>query len=515
MAATLSGNMPEPQPFARPGGASKEPFPISWLGFGLVCVLWVVAVSGRSLWLDEAWAAAWAAKQPTLSAWWHDMDRVGGGGNDKLTPLYLLYIWGFAKVFGMAEWTLRAGNLPWIILGFGAWLRACGRRENFKWGLLVVAATSPFLWYYLNEARPYMIQAGSIFLIAAAAQQLGTASSRFWLAVFCFGTVGLYGSNLLGAFWAGAAVATLLFSLGWDRVRQLVRAHSALCLATLVIWVGIGIYYLWALHHGSRATAVGTTDAKNIGFIFYELLGFGGLGPGRLEIRGNGLESFRPYFPGLAVYALVLVPVIVSGGRQVIRLVPARTVLFSVLFFGGVLVFLTLVGVVTHFRLLGRHCTPLMVLVLYLLGLGVVRLWSSRHWWARGWVVLFVGLSLASSLSLRFAPRHEKDNYRGAAALARQALQDGKTVWWNADDRGAAYYQVPLATNGVAAAGQALLLVSPSREMLQAAARPDVIIASRRDVYDAGGALGELLTQADYRPVTNLMAFTVWARAAK
>jgi hypothetical protein len=51
--------------------------------------------------------------------------------------------------------------------------------------------------------------------------------------------------------------------------------------------------------------------------------------------------------------------------------------------------------------------------------------------------------------------------------------------------------------------------------MLRAAARPDMIIASRRDVFDAGGALAELVTQADYRPVTNLMAFTVWARGSK
>jgi len=184
------------------------------------------------------------------------------------------------------------------------------------------------------------------------------------------------------------------------------------------------------------------------------------------------------------------------------------------LFFGGVFVFLVLVGVFMHFRLLGRHCTPLLVLVVYLLGMGVARLWSSRHWWAKGWVVLFVGLSLVSSLSLRFAPRHTRDNYRDAAAIAKQALQNGKTVWWNANERGAAYYHLSLATNG-ATADQALWLVNPSREMLRMAVPPDVIIASRPDVYDGGGALAEFVTQAHYRPVTNLMAFTVWESGAK
>jgi hypothetical protein len=129
-------------------------------------------------------------------------------------------------------------------------------------------------------------------------------------------------------------------------------------------------------------------------------------------------------------------------------------------------------------------------------------------------VVLFVGLSLTSSLSLRFAPRHARDNYRSAAAIARQALQDGKTVWWNANERGAAYYHLPLATNGVAA-GQALLLVNPSREVLLGTARPDMIIASRPDVFDDGGALAEFVAQSHYRLGTNLMAFTVWERGAK
>jgi hypothetical protein len=496
-----------------PAGQTKTSRQMGWFVFCLVCVLWVMAISGQSLWIDEACAAAWWGHLPTLPAWW--LTLVQDHSSEAQTPLYLLYIWGFAKVFGLAEWTLRAANLPWLILGFWAWMRTCGERENFKWGLAAVAATSPFLWYYLNEARPYIMQAGCILLIAAAARQLCTAPARFWLAAFCFGTVGLYGSNMLGAFWAGAAVATTLCVLGWDRIKPLARAHYMMGLATLLLLAGIGAYYLWTVKNGDRATAVGTTNAKNIGFIFYELFGFEGLGPGRLEIRGGGLESFFPYVWGLAAYALILIPVALAGARGIIQRVPIRTVLYSILFFGGVFVFLSLVGVVMHFRLLGRHCTPLLVLVVCLLGMGVARLWSSRHWWARGWVVLFVGLSLASSLSLRYAPRHARDNYRSAAAIAKQALQDGKTVWWNANERGAAYYHLPLATNGVATAGQALLLVNPSREMLLPAARPDMIIASRPDVYDGSGALAELVSQAGYQPVTNLMAFTVWARSAK
>lgn len=483
------------------------------IGFILVCALWVVAISGNSLWIDEAAAAARKASQPTLRAWWVDLVRDQNA--DTQTPLYLLYIWGYAKFFGISEWSLRAANLPWIVVGFWAWMRALGPRLHLKWGLAAVAATSPFLWYYLNEARAYSMQAGSIFLIAAAAWQLSLRPSRLWMAAFCFGMIGLSGSNLLGAFWAGAAGVTTLFILGWDRSRQLVRTYFGLSLVTFAGLLLLGGFYLWTVINGNRATAVGTTDARNIAFIFYELFGFGGLGPGRLEIRGNGLQSFRPYFVSLAFYALLLAPVVGIGARQIFKLVPARTVLVSLVLFGGVLVFLLIVGAVSHFRLLGRHCTPLIFLVVCLLGVGLTRLWNSHWWWARAWVVIFLLASLASALSLRFAPRHGKDDYRGAAAIARQALQDGKTVWWNANERGAEYYQLPLATNGGAESGQALWLTGPTPQTLLALTPPDVVLVSRRDVFDADGALAEFLAREKFERTQELRAFTVWQRPSK
>jgi len=112
---------------------------------------------------------------------------------------------------------------------------------------------------------------------------------------------------------------------------------------------------------------------------------------------------------------------------------------------------------------------------------------------------------------LRFAARHEKDNYREAAACARNALAAGKTVWWNADTSAAIYYHLPTARNG-AVPGQAQWVVNPLRETLAAAASPDVVIASRPDVFDRTGALAEFLAQAHYQLVSNLTAFKIWVK---
>jgi hypothetical protein len=479
---------------------------VEWFVFIVACGLWVAAISNRSFWIDEAHSAGWKAMQPTFSAWWHDM--VGERTSDAQTPLYLFYVWVFAKVFGLSEWVLRAANLPWLILGFWAWWRAGGPGDGWKWrGAL--AACSAFLWYYLDEARPYGMQIGSMFLVAAGAQRLYTAPCRLWFALFCLGEITLFGSNLIGGIWAGAALAATAGALGWKRCRYLLRAHWLLFGLTLITLGVFGVYYLWTLEVGARATAVGTTDGKNLPFIFYELAGFSGLGPGRLEIRGNGLRSFRPYFAWLAMYAAILFPVFLAGCLRCWRVIPSRVIGSIVLFFAGALGFLVMVGVSSHFRLLGRHCAPLVVLILYLLGMGMAEWWGRGKWFGKMWVVLFLVLSLASSLSLRFGSRHAKDDYRSAAAVAKRALQQGKVVWWNADAYGAAYYGVATTTNEApSGAARYFMSLLPG----EVSVPPEVIITSRPDVYDPAHVLGDFIARQKFKRTAAFTAFAVWER---
>jgi hypothetical protein len=52
-----------------------------------------------------------------------------------------------------------------------------------------------------------------------------------------------------------------------------------------------------------------------------------------------------------------------------------------------------------------------------------------------------------SSLSVRYAPRHAKDDYKHAAELAAIELAHKGRVWWIADIRGALYYGIPYASD--------------------------------------------------------------------
>jgi hypothetical protein len=52
-----------------------------------------------------------------------------------------------------------------------------------------------------------------------------------------------------------------------------------------------------------------------------------------------------------------------------------------------------------------------------------------------------------SSRSVRYAPRHAKDDYKHAAELATIELARDGRVWWIADIRGALYYGIPYASD--------------------------------------------------------------------
>ncbi len=494
--------------------ANKNVLSVIWLI--LICLGWTVAISNHSFWLDEAHGAGWKARQSTLAEWWND-DFAQPQSTDSQIPLYVFYIWVYAKIFGSGEWILRAANLPFILFGFWALHKSFGQNP-LKWPVAIAAASSPFLWYYLNEARPYAMQVGSSFLIAGALQQLYKNSaahqSRAWMAALSLGLIGLSGSNLLGQIWAGAAVATALFIFGWQQTKTLVQRHWLLCATTSVALIGLGIYYLWTLQSGSRATSVGTTTAKNLVFVLYELFGFSGLGPGRLEIRDHGLTSFRPYVGWLGAYAIVLTPIIFVGLRYLFHSVPRRILGFTFLFFGIVSCFLAYVGIFSQFRLLGRHFAPILFLLLYVLGMGILRMWISGNMLKKICVIAFVALSFVSCFLLRFDPRHAKDDYRAAANLARAALQNGKIVWWNANYRAAGYYRLAIRRKDSPALG-ARFFANPEPDELAAASKPGIVICSKPDIFDASGTMFRFLRAENFQVTTNFPAFTVWEKVSE
>ena len=163
-------------------------------------------------------------------------------------------------------------------------------------------------------------------------------------------------------------------------------------------------------------------------------------------------------------------------------------------------------GYLGHMRLLGRHLTPLLPFLLAFLAIGVHRL-AVAGGWARGTAIAILIILLISAVQIRFAPRHQRDDYRSAAALARQALQHGETVWWAADPSTAAYYNVPLTS-------QRLILSSSLAKSSSLMGKlPDLVCLSKPDIYDSDGKIAHYLRDNGFTAIRKFQAFRIFARA--
>ena len=487
-----------------------------WFFAAVSGLVFTLAISQQSFWIDELYTAL-AAQQPTLDAWWRKM--LFENGSNLQTPLYMIWIWVCGNIFGTSEVALRAVNLFWFMPGMLALTWSLARHRSLQLATFLVAALSPFAWYYLNEARPYTMQIGLSLVVFASLFRLALnqdepSRERLWVAGLCGGAWLLSASGMLAMLWTGAYLGAAMLSMTKGRLLKLARSYWPWWLGTGLLLFALGLFYLWTLSLGARATTAGITDAKNFFFILYELFGFSGLGPGRLSIRTGGLEAFRPWLPGLAIYGGVLLVVLAAGWRSIAASTSRRTLLCWALAFALVLGFILAVGIEVRFRVLGRHCAPLWPLVLFVLGSGIAALLKRRDWAGRLVVAAFVGLSLVSCLSLRFSERHAKDDYRGAAAIGREALARGETVWWNAKKEGAILYHLT-QTGQPEASSRVVFLSDPEKGFERDLPKPDLVLTSKVDLFDCNSALADYLARAGFHPTASLVAFTAWRAAGK
>lgn len=477
----------------------------------------VVAISSESLWIDEAFAAK-IAMQHSFADWWSAM--LADRGSNLQMPLYLSYLWLWEKLAGQSEWALRLANLPWFLLAQTAlWFGLCHQRR-LRNAVMILTCASPFLWFYLNEARPYVMQyAAACMVIGFLAHVASDArngepvtASGLWL--FVIGELMLCGSSALGVPYAGSAgLAGLVLGLGHRRIQW--SPNGFLALAAGAVGLGLlGYYYLWTAKQGASPALIAGTNFANLVFAAYELFGFAGLGPPRLKIRELGLASFKSFMPYLGLLAFVMAAVLSAALPSLRRAASPRLWLAGAVYVLLPMGFIFALGMLTGFRVLGRHFAPFAPVVLIVCGVGLNVLLDQRKAWARVVAVSFPALWLISALSLRYCALHHKDDYRTAAEIARSELASGRSVWWAAEAAGADYYHLPLSRDKPAA-GNALELISPSWKHIVALPPADVILLSKTDLFDANGVIARFVAEHDYTKTSVLPAFTIWKRGSR
>jgi hypothetical protein len=502
-------------------------FPVSGLKFPLMTPrLWLLAavlllpfmITNDSLWLDEGDTARYAL-QPDFHAWGQWLRHDGQA--DCQMPLALLVSWVAAKLWGTAEWQLRAVNVLWGALALAGMYRV-GKRLQLP-GLPLLLAIQPYFWFYTNEARPYALQvAGGAWLLAALVEFCAArAAGTTWAWLLAGAGFFLFCGTLLAPLPVAATVAAGAF-IAWRSGWRLERRAVAVLLGGLAACVPVGIYYLTTLLHGVRSGQVWHVDAKFIAYVGYELTGMGGIGLSSGEIRELArsphlLHELSARAPQLLLPLLalgLLVAILWLGMRRGLdlelrrRLLPGLWLMLALT--AGVFITISF-GLQKAFW--ARHYAPIFPAYVTLLGLAIAGVWANARLWQRLLPCALCGLFIWSALNFRFAPVLRKEDYRAAAAYARPLVAQGQNVWWVAGGYAANYYG--LATSDTEPVPGRVFTPFMARSDVRTLPRPQVIVLSKPDVHDASGVVQQIIAEDHYQVAARYQSFVIWTNAGK
>lgn len=461
-----------------------------WLRWALALLMFGT-ISGRTLWIDE-FSTAMIAREPSpLSALQYALSNLG---SEALMPGWVVLTNLAGSLFGTSELGLRTPNAVWLTIAVFLMAGIGTRRTNI--GPAMAFAVLPFVWYYGHEARPYALQLLLGAYWAWAAWRLAASGWREGRWALLAATTALVWSGLTAAI-VGLTMSLALVLLGW---RHLGPGYRTLAIAaTSVALIGpVMAYYAYAvLIDGASAARLWQIGIANLAFAAYEILGFVGLGPGRLDLRDAGLSGIPTVINLLRSYAW---PLLVLGVAWVVmmgaiarrltsapELIAQPTQRFIVI--GGVSVLagvlaLAAAALVADFPVWGRHFAPIVPTLAAMLGLVAQSIWSdpSRRSIRHVLVLTPLVISLAvSSMQLRLLERHQVEDYRSAVSVAEAALAEGLEVAWFATPQAITYYLPSEEFGG--------RIFRPTAA-LEAVGQPLLIVLSKPDIHDPRNLVG-------------------------
>ncbi|MDX2079418.1 MAG: hypothetical protein SFU53_01405 [Terrimicrobiaceae bacterium] len=481
-------------------------------------LLLVVAPSPESIDMEEA--PTW--EYAKLATFGDVIDELAADGRSEAQmPVAMMFHWAWARVTGTSEYALRLLNLVWAWAALLA-LIPVARRLAMPW-LPLFFAIQPFVWYAMDDAKPWMMQmAGGALLVAGTASAVKRSRFTFPnLAALCAGSLLLAGGSMLGLIPTASVLTGLIVQGIWRHLPgswpgKLLLAVTAVILGTL------SFYYFMTVLRGTGASRIWSVTPLNVLFVTYEFLGLQGLGPARQTLRAifKGLESPAPIFyalPGilllLACHAGVMIAAFKSWlTRECTTPRPSAERLRVWAMCVGVCVqsaiLIYLIGTLISLPFWGRHLVG--AFPFFVTGLALVVQFAHQGLWrrfGRAASVLLCMLLFTGSLLIRFSPVHAKDDYRSAAAMALRLATESKTVLWCADHSAANYYGI--AFSPTPSPGQ----ISPATNLESPPANlPDIIVLSKPDTFDPNRVLRQSIERAHFREIATFQAFRILAK---
>jgi hypothetical protein len=484
--------------------------PAVWLALGIL--LLPLMITSESLWLDEGDTAMYAL-QPDFHSWRQHLSHDLAA--DCQMPLSMFFAWVTGQMLGTHEWQLRASNVLWGALALFAFYRA-GKRLNLPW-LPLLLAIQPYFWFYSNEARPYALQiACGSWLFAGFAEFIALkGAGESWAWVFASAAVFLCLATMLAPLPVAVIAITggIIASLCQWKVS---RKSILILFGGAIANIPIAIYYCSTLARGAKGAQLWHVDLKFFGYVIYELTGLTGLGLPIEKIREMGKSPhlfaalgehvFQFVLP--ATCFLLLVLVLTLGLCQRRRNSPTGLTAGLVGILSVNSLAFIIVAICLQKAFWARHFAPVFPFYVALLAIAIQRLFENHSLFSKLLPCVLMVLLFFSSLSLRFAARHRKEDYKTAAQIAQLALDEQKSVWWVAGVLPAQYYHLDCAL----LRPEAGKVFFPQSAEIQNFPAPDVIILSKPDIFDDRGTVQGLIRQNHYHLEKVLQSFVIWIK---
>jgi len=436
-------------------------------------------------------------------------------------------MWGWIKLFGYSELALRAANIPFLVVLLVA-VSWAARKLAGAANLWVLVCMSPFVWFYLNDARPYLalmaFAAGStVSLMAYLLEPARYHTSAPWVCL-----ISLFfacGTHILAVFLVPALlVLVVAAAMEEPELKNVLLGHWLRPLVFCVpFFLGLGGFYVWASSHGV-SKEIGEPGIRNVAFISYEFLGFAGLGPPRLELR----ES--PFVQTMAPYGVLLVLGALPMAALCFSLLKTRPPKLVLPLLASICLGMAIalgVSRYEHFQVIGRHVAVFLPLLLV-----TILYWIGRQTSETGRKTALVALSgivlmwSVSDARLVFMPKYAKDDFRDAARIAETATKKGARILWVADTHAAEYYGI-VAMRGDQHAkivmknelGRPVVVEAVDGQnwnsdvaetFIDRSPVPSVLVLSRPDLFDKQGAWRSLVERRHASELARIPAFSIY-----
>lgn len=382
-------------------------------------------INGQSLFTDEGYSA-WLASHKSIASMWRSLYE--GDTSEMQMLLYNIYLWVWAHIFGSSEHTLRLGNLTFAALTIAA--LAFTSRQAFGRPLAwLPVAMSPFLLFFLNEARAYSaVIACATASAGALLVYIHNERGRRITAALCpaFLVAGLW-FHIMTVVLIPALIVIVYIEAPKDWTRWWHDWRPGLAVAVPLLTV-TGAYFIWTLLPAPKYEH-GRAHLLEPVYTLYKFAGLWSLGPSNSALSGgrewNQLARHGALLGvGVMGLAIAIWGPLSNAARLLVTAFTTAFVLFCATSFA------------TGTGLSARHASALFPLVLFFVVVQTRRTWRA---------VCVGGIWAFASWRMAVLPEYAKDDYRNAVQSAMSLARANESeIVWAADPITASYYGLRL-----------------------------------------------------------------------